>query len=49
MQIAETQHMKLRNLAADEAVLDDGAPVLVAEFIDASEVNEHIYGSESAH
>ena len=49
MQIAETQHMKLRDLAADEAVLDDGAPVLVAEFIDASEVNPHIYGSETAH
>ena len=49
MQIAETQTMKLRDLAADEAALNDGAPVLVAEFIDASEANEHIYGSETAH
>ena len=49
MQIAETQYMKLRDLSAEEAVLDDGAPVLVAEFIDASEVNEHIYGSDVVH
>ena len=49
MQIAETRHMKLRELNDDEAVLDDGSPLLVAEFIGADEVNKHIWGSDAAH
>ena len=49
MQIGDDQFMRLRTLALDEAFLDDGAPILVAEFIGANEANAHIFGSETAH
>lgn len=49
MQIGDDQFMRLRSLAPGEVFLDDGAPVLVAEFIDANESNAHIFGSDMAH
>ena len=36
-------------MAPDEAILDDGTPVLVAEFIGADQINPHIFGSDAAH
>jgi hypothetical protein len=49
MQIGDDEFMRLRGLTADEAPLDDGVPLLVAEFIRSEEANPHIFGSERAH
>ena len=53
MQISEDEHMRLRELDravnSDEMMLDDGEPILVAEFISAAEINPHIFGSEKTH
>ncbi|RYX82744.1 DUF4261 domain-containing protein [bacterium] len=49
MQIGDEQFMALRELTPEEAILDDGGPLLVANFIRADEANPHIFGSERAH
>ena len=49
MQIGDEEWMRLRQLNPNEMMLDDGAPLLVAEFIGPEEANKHIFGSERAH